>query len=567
MDMLKQNFAMEPYKLARERAQFMKKWTTRCKELELKELELHESLGKHLKEVLHNKRLLAFKEMLADLKYPDTTLVDEICSGFKLSGWPSKSHVFPSALKRPSQSLGSACKVAKGLNRNICKQVAAGTDEGLAKEVWELTKDELEKGWAWLGDDCRVDEHILAKRFGLRQGEKIRLIDDCSIGGFNSTCGSNEKLKIHAIDEMAAYIAWCLTNLWDESMESVLGKTYDLKNAYKQYGIAPQDRSLLRIAVWDPDSSKVRFLGLNALPFGAVGSVGSFLRIAMAVWYIGVCGLRLCWTSFFDDFTLLSKPCANSASIAAKGLFSMLGIDFARDGKKSVPWSTKVKALGVVIDLAPDDASFDEAGRFVTIGHTPSRVDELQETLSGILQLGVMSGKEAERLRGRLQWFESFAGGRVAQQALMTISKMAATGRKSEKLSDSELRAVQFLRDRVICAPPTNIRTASLETWFVFSDGACEGETSKLGSVGAVLISPCGVACEFFAEVVPKSWMDNFLEVSRHPIFELELLRCGSHSWSGKDTSATLSVFSIWTSRQRKERSSKPPLRLRMEPK
>lgn len=57
-------------------------------------------------------------------------------------------------------------------------------------------------------------------------------------------------------------------------MESVLRKTYDLKNAYKQYGVAKEDRSLLRIAVWDPHKAQVRFLGLNALPFGAVGSVG-----------------------------------------------------------------------------------------------------------------------------------------------------------------------------------------------------------------------------------------------------------------------------------------------------
>ena len=50
----------------------------------------------------------------------------------------------------------------------------------------------------------RNERALLAKRFGLRQGEKTRLIDDCSVGGFNSTCGANENLRIHAIDEMAA---------------------------------------------------------------------------------------------------------------------------------------------------------------------------------------------------------------------------------------------------------------------------------------------------------------------------------------------------------------------------
>lgn len=371
MNMLKKNFSGEPHKLVKERAEFLLKWTNRCKELEPMEAKLHEGLDDHLRGVLKGKRLLVFKEILEDLGYPDTTLVDDICAGFKLSGWLQKSNIFPRSLKRPEQSLESACKVAKGLNKNICKQVAAGLDDELADEVWNLTQEELDKGWAWLDEDCCVEKHLLAKRFGLRQGPKTRLIDDCSVGGFNSTCGTSEKLRIHAIDEMAAYIAWCLTNLGDSSMESVLGKTYDLKNAYKQYGIAKEDRQLLRIAVWDPRSSRVRFMGLNALPFGAVGSVGSFLRVAMATWYIGICGLQLCWTSFFDDFTLLSRAvCSNSASLAAEGLFTLLGIEYAKEGKKAVPWSTKVKALGVMIDLEPVGSPCNRTLR----EHRPHRV-------------------------------------------------------------------------------------------------------------------------------------------------------------------------------------------------
>jgi hypothetical protein len=76
--------------------------------------------------------------------------------------------------------------MAKGLNRNITKQVASSNDEEAA-EVWELTKEELDKGWAWLDEGCGFEQHVLAKRFGLRQGTKTRLIDDCSVGGFNST--------------------------------------------------------------------------------------------------------------------------------------------------------------------------------------------------------------------------------------------------------------------------------------------------------------------------------------------------------------------------------------------
>jgi hypothetical protein len=139
---------------------------------------------------------------------------------------------------------------------------------------------------------------LLAKRFGLQQGEKVRFIDDCTIGGFNGTCG--------------------------------------------------------------------------------LGSVSAFLRISMAVWFLGIRGLRLCWISFFDDFTVLSKRLSsNSAAIASESLFNLLGIQFARDGKKAVDWDTTVKTLGVQFNLRPS-----EQKGVVLLGHTESRIEELKNVLN-----------------------------------------------------------------------------------------------------------------------------------------------------------------------------------------
>jgi len=304
-------------------------------------------------------------------------------------------------------------------------------------------------------------------------------------------------------------------------MKEVVGKTYDLKNAYKQYGVSPLDRETLRIAVWNPVEKRVQFLGLNALPFGAIGSVSAFLRVSMALWYIGIRGLRLCWTSFFDDYTLLSKQhTAHSASLAAEGLFQLLGIQFAQDGKKAVEWGTKVKTLGVVIDLEPGDGHTG----YVTLGHTESRIEELTKLLDSFIDSGRMSQKDGERLRGRLQWFECFAYGRVAQQALRTISGIAPCGRTQSGLTSVELKALRFLKERVLTAPPTKVQPTSLQTWIIFSDGACEGELEKEGTVGAVLVSPEGVVCRYFSERVPQQWMEWLLTTAKHPIFELELL-------------------------------------------
>ena len=71
---------------------------------------------------------------------------------------------------------------------------------------------------------------------------------------------------------------------------------------------------------------------------------------------------------------MLSKRLTSrSAALAAESLFGLLGIDFARDGKKAVEWGTRVKTLGVVLDLKPDCG----AEPYVELGHTESRVSEL----------------------------------------------------------------------------------------------------------------------------------------------------------------------------------------------
>eukprot|EP00435_Cladocopium_sp_Y103_P063984 s44_g25.t1 len=395
--MLRENFSGDQCALVKTRAEFLMKWTSRCKELATEEQKLHDGLEPHLREVLNGKRLLLFGEMLQSLDYPDKSLVKDIINGFHLTGWMPKTGVFPPHLKRPAHNLDAAKKLAEGVNKSIVRQVSSNLDKDLDDTVWAMTEEEEAKGWVFFDDDCPVNEKLLAKRFGLRQGEKVRLIDDCSVGGFNGCCGSSEKMKVHSVDELAAYVCWCLTNLDSQAMSQVVGKTYDLKNAYKQYGICRADRDLLRLAVWDPVTKTVRYMGANALPFGAVGSVSGFLRISLAVWFLGVRGLRLCWTSFFDDFTLLSKqPSARSAALAAESLFSLLGLQYAKDGKKAVEWSTQVKTLGVVINLAPPRAH----GSFVHIGHTSSRVEELEGTIKSFLETKTMTSKDAEKLRG-----------------------------------------------------------------------------------------------------------------------------------------------------------------------
>ena len=121
--MLVENFHNDNLELVKTRAAFLMKWSNRCKALGLDEDRLHEGLESHLQHVLQGKRLLLMKEMLLDLGYPDSSLVDEIAKGFQLSGWLPKSKVFPPHVKRPQQSMAAVQAMSKGVSKSICKQV------------------------------------------------------------------------------------------------------------------------------------------------------------------------------------------------------------------------------------------------------------------------------------------------------------------------------------------------------------------------------------------------------------------------------------------------------------
>ena len=426
------------------------------------------------------------------------------------------------SFKRPQYSVESLKVLAKGLNASILSQLENADDsDETNQQAWKQTLDEIQKGYVWVDDSADPCRHALAKRFGLNQKSKVRVIDDCTIGGLNKTIGVVEKYKIHAMDEISAYLAWALTRCEFSDVPSfnLLGRTFDLKAAYKQFGISSNDRDLLRIAVRDTDQGLVRYLGVNSLPFGAVGSVGGFLRISLAVWFLGLVGLRLAWCAYFDDYTVFAKQCMSSnAKAAAEGLFQLLGLEFATDGTKACEFSQVFRTLGVKIDL-----SRFAAGE-VLLGHTQERKRELQEVLEEILGCGFVSSKQSESLRGRLHWFESFAFGRIANQAIKVLGDLALKENRRNVLSDHEKRALSFLLQRVANASPLRLSPTSLNSWTVFTDGACEGMEVKVGTVGGVLFAPGGRCESFFGDEVPRDLMEKFSSVSANPIYELEIV-------------------------------------------
>ena len=220
----------------------------------------------------------------------------------------------------------------------------------------------------------------------------------------------------------------------------------------------------------------------------------------------------------------------SNTSKTVEALFDLLGIEFARDGDKACAFAKCFKSLGVEIDLQTFGTGV------VHLGYTAERREELNLVLKDILKEKSITSKQAESMRGRLHWFESFAFGRVANSAVKVLGELALSGRKRVNLSAAAMAALNFLCDRVLVAPPLAITPSCLQSWIIFTDGACEGsEDLKQGGVGGVLVDPLGRIVSFFGGAVPENIMRCLLQKSKNPIYELEVLPVLLSIWLWKD--------------------------------
>ena len=360
----------------------------------------------------------------------------------------------------------------------------------------------------------------MGRRFGIKQGAKVRVIDDCTCCGLNLTVGLHEKFKLHPVDFLATMVGFALKFCPSDGrpkLRGLRGRTYDLRSAYKQFAVHPDDRAALRMGVNVPGSDRCAIIGFNSLPFGAVGSVAGFLRVSQAVWFLGYFGLGL-WSAFYDDYTLLSRyELESSSSWACEALFNLLGLAYAAEGQKCKPFDAKFKTLGLEVNTE----SFQQG--YILVGHTDSRREELHSQLDVALKADTMTSKDAERMRGRMIFFEGYAFGRVANSAVKALGRLCNSPEPGAKFSTTMRTTLEFLQQRVLQGRPLKIQSSLNQTWLVFTDGACEPEARE-GSVGGVVYDPYGNCLHFFGERVPDRVMDDLLGRSKKPIHELEVL-------------------------------------------
>ena len=103
------------------------------------------------------------------------------------------------------------------------------------------------------------------------------------------------------------------------------------------------------------------------------------------------------------------------------------------------------------------------------------------------------------------------------------ISRFSRSNSTTFTLSNVLRGALLTLRDELAKSEPVVVRKAVSKTWTIYTDGAFEPDGEVRASVGAVLVDDQGMVIECFGIPIGDGLLEDFLEHSEHPIYELEI--------------------------------------------
>ncbi|CAE7763006.1 SLC24A2 [Symbiodinium sp. CCMP2592] len=498
-----------PLCIMRNRLLLLQKWNQWAKDLRSDEASLQASLHPSVRKVLQGKKLLLLDKIARSLDWPDKHLHRDLCAGFKLSGVPDPTGVFEPDHKPALSSEEQFWDAAEVLKHQLWARVREQPAQEYDAELAEITLGETDVsgGKGWLEGPLSFSElqdrfkgqWMPCRRFAVWQN-KWRPIDDLSESGLNATFGCHEKIPLRALDE----VVWICTKIMQaasargdvtlqlSSGESLKGKlhehwadkekirpvttAFDLKSAYKQLPLAPEEQSKAIVTIRHPSQTEPSGYICHTLPFGACGSVLHFNRVSALLRRI-MLEMEILTALYYDDYPVVS-PCllGNSTAAAFTSVMS--------------------QAIAVAIE------------EIITRGHVAPR--------------------ELPSLFGRLQFAEAQILGRMGRLAIHDLRSLERSSAARVNLTAQHLEALLLLKERVVSGAPRNV-SASVATSpiVIFTDGCFEPDAANPAGVGGVMFAPSsggGLKVRAFGSLVPKTLLEAWhARGKRHLIGQVEM--------------------------------------------
>ena len=538
-----------PLKIMQMRLKTLSTWRRWAAQLTDEEASLKSTLAPEVRDVLMSKRLCLLEKIAHSLNWPDKEIHRDMREGFRLTGEPPPSGVFKQDQRRATISEEDLWAKAKHVKPALWAKIKA--ERGSERSLWDMTIGEVhERAWmsgphSWQELEDRFDgAWIPTRRFGIEQRGKLRPIDDLSESFVNAAYGAAETVDLRALDEVVWSAAALMRMIYHqgyyefaladgrvlkgpvhaslrqtETWKGLRLKTVDLRAAYKQLPINPDDAAKSVVSLKEPGADEPKGFILKVLPFGGAASVVAFNRVARLLQRI-VQELCIMAFNYYDDYPVLEiKGLTHSTEKSIRVVMDLLG--FACSVEKEKPFDTKADMLGVTVDVG--DPWFEK----VKVGNKKERAEELGSALQLVLDQGFLEPRSVASLFGRLQFAESQVLGRQGRLALAELRWIERQSHK-HRLSQLDVAVLESLRDRMTHGRPRTIQVRpQAGVTYVFTDGACETYGEKyLGSVGAVMYHEvCGVwQCRSFGCILSDSLMEEWAKQGKkHYIGPVEL--------------------------------------------
>ena len=183
---------------------------------------------------------MVFEELLKELAYPDLGVVDELRYGADLVGEVPLTNMLPYRFAPALMTEADLGLVAESKRPQFEGDGVSSGDPEIDLTVWRQTLDECSAGW--LKGPIELESipkcARISRRFGIRQGPKIRLIDNFASSQVNDCVTVQEAPVLHTIDIGAVVAAAYFQEAKRGGMDSALKiRTFDLTSAYRQIAV------------------------------------------------------------------------------------------------------------------------------------------------------------------------------------------------------------------------------------------------------------------------------------------------------------------------------------------
>ena len=481
------------------RAEKLGFWLKRVVALKQQECELKASMDGEVAQILRDKNILLWQEMLASVEYPDMDVVEEMKSGTDLVGPAPRTGLWPQKFQPSLVTLEELCDLAVRDRAGLQQQFSNVSGADHVNEVWEKTMDEVRAGLLEGPLDLAdvPTNYPLSRRFGIQQGNKVRCIDDFSRSAVNSAAQTCESPKPHTVDVFAAMCVNLMGAISDDT--PWVGRTFDLIGAYRQCAINPNSKQFSYIVAQRPSSLELACFRMKALPFGAVRSVHGFLRVAHSLWYLLTCEFKVLLTNYIDDFVAVAPECESGAITSCVNMFfKLLGWAFSESGDKAPPFSSLFQALGVTINVS---------GTAPWNGSTWKHCKQEQRNYR-ILRLGPEQrtydkarGTSLERQASIHVWQCFWPSWQVL---LVGNYQPCLPAAGHDFVAGCTGIAIRLHRHLLADGRPRELKPASCEPWFIQTDASYDEVAGTVDAgIGAVLFNPQGKPVSYFSKKLP----------------------------------------------------------------